>query len=173
MSPKRIHRHFGTVMGVAVVAIVTASGCGSSPASPPVAVDKDGDHFTEAQGDCNDANAAVNPDGVVVVEACRWTTAQWDCPRGSNRYTEDQDVILVRVINNKCSTLTITSAAVETTVQEADGTFNRVGETWTTEKLAVSPTSVPAGVGATSGSTSTTSARIPREAAHTTCTRPR
>lgn len=135
------------VAALALSPLLACGGGSSGSPATPAAVDKDGDGFAEAAGDCNDQNAAVNPNGAIVVELCLWLNPEWDCPRGSSDYPEDTDSIRVRLINNKCSTLVITSAAVQITVREASGTFNFTGETWTTENVQFSPSSIPMGVG--------------------------
>jgi hypothetical protein len=138
---------------VAALALSPLLACGDGPSgspsstSTPAPIDRDGDGFTEAAGDCNDQDAAVNPNGKVVVELCLWTTTEWDCPRRSRDSPEDTDLIRVRLINNQCDTLEIFSAAVQITVREAHGTFNPPGETWTTEHVSFTPSSIPMGVG--------------------------
>jgi hypothetical protein len=89
-------------------------GGGSSTPSSPAARDKDGDGFTEAQG---------------------------DCPRGSDQRDDVDDAIQISLVNDSCSTLYVTQATVPVEVQEAHGTFNHAGQTWTTEHAAFSPTS--------------------------------
>jgi hypothetical protein len=139
------------VASALALALLLACGNGSSSSpsssSTPAPVDRDGDGFTIAAGDCNDQDAAVNPNGKVVVELCLWETTEWDCPRSSSEYPEESASIRVRLINNQCDTLLIFSAAVQITVREAHGTFNSPGETWTTERVSFTPNSVPIGVG--------------------------
>jgi hypothetical protein len=133
---------------VAVAALWPLLSCGGSSTSPsPATLDRDGDGFTGAAGDCNDQSATVNPNGTIAVEACVWTNPEWVCPRGSERLPEEEDVVRVRVVNNRCSILSITDAAVQITVLEAQGTFNTPGEKWTSEHLSFSPASIPIGVG--------------------------
>jgi len=143
----------GKTIGLLALALCPALGCGggSSKASSPVTVDKDGDGdgFTEAQGDCNDQVAAINPAGKITVAACFWVLPEWDCPRGSDNYHEDNSQIQVSLVNNKCTALSITDATVQITVREAHGTFNYTGQTWTTEHVGFSPSSVARGNGGT------------------------
>ena len=126
-------------------------GCGGSSSRSTSAsssgVDRDGDGFADTAGDCNDQVAAINPNGTIVVEYCAWQNPEYDCPRGSDKYPEETDQVHVRLTNNKCSTLSITDATVQTTVREAHGTFNFPGETFVTEHARFSPNSVPMGVG--------------------------
>jgi hypothetical protein len=139
----------GMVVVVAVGLSLTACGGSSGTTSPSrAAVDADGDGFSESAGDCNDHSASIHPNATPEVAACRWTRASWQCPRGSERSPEAADLIRVQVINNTCSTLSISDARVQTTVREAHGTFNFVGETWASNHVSYAPTSIPKGIGA-------------------------
>jgi hypothetical protein len=55
------------------------------------------------------------------------------------------DAIQISLVNDSCSTLYVTQATVPVEVQEAHGTFNHAGQTWTTEHAAFSPTSAGPG----------------------------
>jgi hypothetical protein len=135
---------------VTVVGLVASFGCGggSSAPSTPSSPDTDGDGFTVANGDCNDQNATINPNGKVVVEATVWVNPQYNCPRGSDGYPEDDDVVRLRITNNRCSVLAVTDASAKITVLEAHNTYNFPGETWTNDHARFSPATIAAGVGA-------------------------
>ena len=129
-------------------ALVCVLGCGGSsePTMSAATSDRDRDGFTTASGDCDDQNAAVNPNGSVVAASCSWQSSQWDCPRGSEKSPEDKDSIFVRVANNQCSSLAVADATVHVTVLEAHGTFNQPNEKWTSEHVLFSPKGLPMAV---------------------------
>ena len=131
-----------------VVALTCSLRCGgsSTTAPPPATSDADRDGVTAAAGDCDDHNAAVNPNATVVAPSCVWQSTQWDCPSGSQRYPEDKDSIFVRVANNQCTALSVVDATVHVTVVEARATFNQANEKWTSEHVRFSPNNLPLGV---------------------------
>jgi hypothetical protein len=133
---------------LAAMLLAGATGCGGSsePTASTVTSDRDRDGFTQAAGDCDDQNAAVNPNGTVVAQSCVWRTTQWDCPRGSDKYPEDNDAIFVHVTNNQCAALSVVEASVHVTVLEAHGTFNQPNEKWTSQHVRLSPNSLPMAV---------------------------
>jgi hypothetical protein len=145
----------GIVAGGAVVTVGAAKAVGggddssdssgsSQPQQDPRAVDNDGDGFSENQGDCDDTNHAVNPNGTLGFSGARFEPAVVACPVGADGQALDLGAS-VNVGNNSCSTATIRSAAIHVTITAVENTLDTVGETYRFEGLPFAPNSVGAG----------------------------
>ncbi len=116
----------------------------SQPQQDPRAVDNDGDGFSENQGDCDDANHNVNPNGTLVFSGARFEPAVVACPVGADGQALDLGAA-VNVSNNSCRTATISSATINITITAVENTNDTVGETYPLEGLPFAPNSVGAG----------------------------
>ena len=138
------------VLGVGVAAAggggddSSSSHSSSQPQQDPMAVDNDGDGFSENQGDCDDTNHVVNPNGTLGFSNGRFEPAAVTCPVGADGQALDLGAA-VNVSNNSCSTATISSAALHITITTVENTNDTVGETYPLEGLPFAPNSVGAG----------------------------
>jgi hypothetical protein len=110
----------------------------------PLEVDDDRDGFSEKQGDCNDRDSRIHPNGAVTVTSARFETPNFDCP-DTGTWTADPAHILVTFANNSCTPLTISSSTTELTYVTVFGTTNFLGQSFTRNNAPFSPNSVAAG----------------------------
>ncbi|MEO8360220.1 MAG: hypothetical protein ABI672_09340 [Vicinamibacteria bacterium] len=108
----------------------------------PLDVDDDKDGTSENQGDCNDRNAAVGPQGTFQFSNARFETASFNCPRGTN--LPDPKIVLFDGLNNTCSTAAVLSVSATVTITTVSGTNNFVGQAFTFANVAFTPNSVAA-----------------------------
>jgi hypothetical protein len=135
----------GTAGGLSAAAIglIAAGGAGAAVATA-VAVsgpsDNDKDGFDE-ETDCNDNNAAINPNAQPAFSNGRFENAQVVCPDGVTNFTYDV-VVLVDGGNNSCTDLAVNSASLTMRVTRAVNTTNFVGQTFDFSNVPLSPSSV-------------------------------
>lgn len=106
----------------------------------PLEVDDDKDGFSEKQGDCDDRNAAISPNGRLEFSNARFESTLFNCPRASNN--ADVKAILFDATNNSCTTSSVSSVSATITIVTAAGTTNFSGQTLTFNNVPFSPTSI-------------------------------
>lgn len=112
-------------------------------------MDNDGDGLSENAGDCNDADAQINPTGAINFTNARFEDTTSTCPDGAQN-APTNFTILVDGANNRCgTTVTITTASVEFTVEIANKTNNRKGQRFNVENLTAVPSTLASGARAT------------------------
>jgi hypothetical protein len=95
--------------GVAAAAGVALAAGGGEP--DPAQQDGDRDGFTPAAGDCNDASAAVNPNGTFALQNARFETTNATCPNGADNFAQSIAVV-ADATNNRCSAVTVNSVTL-------------------------------------------------------------
>jgi hypothetical protein len=128
-------------VAAAGAAVVVATGGEDEPPPDPRTVDDDGDGFTENQGDCNDSNSSVNPNGTLAFSNARFDPAAVACPVGADGLALDLGVA-VDATNNSCETVTISSATINVTITTVENTADTVGETFALSDVPFSPSSI-------------------------------
>jgi len=132
--------------GVALAGVGIAVAAGGGKPDP---ADQDNDHdgFTPRQGDCNDNNSAINPNGKDAFVNGRFAASSFTCPNGSP--SSVQLVLLADGQNNKCVDLSISAASVKFTVVAVNNTTDKVGDVVTLDNQPFAPKSIAAGSRAT------------------------
>ena len=124
--------------GGGAAAVVVASGDN----------DKDDDGFSADEGDCNDDDPTIHPNGSVRAMTARFVSAQTTCPRGAFNLPHTRAMV-VDFLNNSCSSVSITSVTSKLTVRATNNTQSSVGRTATDSSADYSPHSIAPGSTAT------------------------
>jgi hypothetical protein len=105
--------------GVAAAAgVALAAGGGGEP--DPAQQDNDRDGFTPAAGDCNDASAAVNPNGTFTLQNARFETTNSTCPNGASN-SPQAIAVVADATNNRCAAVSISAVTLTFVTVETGG----------------------------------------------------
>jgi hypothetical protein len=97
------HSHKGLALGIAGGAVAVGVGTALALKKPdPLTVDDDHDGYTEQQGDCNDADPQVKPNGPFSINVTPSVVGSVNCNATYN-------TIVFRVTNLGCETVTVNS----------------------------------------------------------------
>jgi hypothetical protein len=102
-APAAKHSHKGLALGIAGGAVAVGVGTALALKKPdPLTVDDDHDGVSEQQGDCNDADAQVNPNGAFSINVTPRTSGAVNCNTPRN-------TVVLRATNLSCATVTLNS----------------------------------------------------------------
>jgi uncharacterized protein YgiM (DUF1202 family) len=120
----------GGIAAVGIGALLLLSG-GEDAAKK----DSDDDGFTPEQGDCDDTNADINPNGSVTAVATSNVAGQSVSCTANTTWKVD-------VVNNSCNEVTITGMRVNQTVLEGDGCSSGISQLTPSQSVVAAGTTV-------------------------------